>query len=127
MKTSLSIVVSVFALSISTPIKAAEVCNTLDDCRLLLKQVKDRIEVLEKRVSERTDESVDANGKRHVFVRDTSNEKLGEAWRDESGMIWGDLVRQKNGSIYINHYEATQYCKSIGATLPEVEDFVRLR
>lgn len=77
----------------------------------------------------------------HVFTRDTSNPELGEAWRDPSGMIWGDIVKKADGTPYfMNHKNATAYCKSIGAELPsgwessqnksnggQNSDFVRLR
>jgi len=77
----------------------------------------------------------------HVFTRDTSNPKLGEAWRDPSGMIWGDIVKKADGTPhFMNHKDATAYCKSIGAELPsgwqssqnksnggQNSDFVRLR
>jgi len=63
-----------------------------------------------------------------VFTRDTSHPKLGEAWSDPSGMIWGDIVKNKDGSEHLmNQRDATDYCKSIGADLPSKEDFIRLR
>lgn len=62
------------------------------------------------------------------FVRDYSNPGLGEAWRDPSGMIWGDIVKEKDGTPrFMNHVEATDYCQSIGAVLPRHWDFLRLR
>ncbi len=90
-----------------------------------------------------------------VFIRDMSVPKLGEAWRDESGMIWGDIARNRDGSILYtvqsSKYEnelreklgkpklaegtlgAKEYCESIGAQLPSGKlltgksDFERLR
>ena len=66
-----------------------------------------------------------------VFVRDTSLPALGEAWRDPSGMIWGDMVPDLAGYPYkfpmTTHEKALNYCKSIGAGLPSVKDFTRLR
>ena len=56
------------------------------------------------------------------------SKKFGEAWEDPSGMIWGDIVKKEDGSPhYMNHKDAIDYCKSIGADLPSREDFVRLR
>ncbi len=58
----------------------------------------------------------------HVFTRDYSNPKLGEAWKDEYGTIWGNQPK----SLMLSHKEATEYCKSIGARLPSDEEFSRL-
>ena len=70
-------------------------------------------------------------------------EKFGEAWRDPSGMIWGDIVTKEDGSpSFMNHKNAEAYCKRIGGRLPsgylesqsgkhgfpdKDSDFVRLR
>ncbi len=63
-----------------------------------------------------------------VFSRDTSKLKLGDAWRDPRGRIWGEMVQNDDGSSrFMNHYDATEYCKSIGAELPSRDDFLRLR
>jgi len=44
---------------------------------------------------------------------------FGEAWRDPSGMIWGDIVKKEDGSPrFMNQKDADAYCKSIGAQLP---------
>ncbi len=62
------------------------------------------------------------------FIRDTSHAKLGESWRDESGMIWGDSVRgDYGGPSIMSHAQAVDYCRNRGAELPSVEDFIRLR
>jgi len=75
-----------------------------------------------------TKTSKKADGTVVTWTRDTSNAKLGEAWRDASGMIWGDIVKKDDGSPrFMNHKDATDYCKSIGAELPSREDFIRLR
>lgn len=63
-----------------------------------------------------------------VYTRDESMPALGEAWRDESGMIWGDIVKDRDGNVLpMNQYEAEEYCEKIGAELPTRDDFVRLR
>ena len=62
-----------------------------------------------------------------VFTR-VEREGFGEAWRDPSGMIWGDIAKNADGSIrHMDQYQATEYCQSLGAQLPSREDFVRLR
>jgi len=72
--------------------------------------------------------STDNKGKDHIFVYDQSTPPLGEAWKDESGMIWGDVVRNSDLSFrYLDHEQATDYCRKIGAILPSENDFTRLR
>jgi len=63
----------------------------------------------------------------HVFTRDTSHPKLGEAWRDPHGLIWGDIAKNEDGSVRLmDHKDATDYCAGIGAKLPSKEHFIRL-
>jgi hypothetical protein len=76
----------------------------------------------------RTQTSRDIDGKPHLFAFDVSLPALGEAWRDESAMIWGDILMNPDDSIrYLNHEEADEYSKKIGAQLPSEGDFTRLR
>ncbi len=63
-----------------------------------------------------------ADGTVVTWTRDTSNPELGEAWRDPSGMIWGDVKRKG-----ISQDVAIEYCTRIGAKLPSKYDFIRLR
>ena len=67
-----------------------------------------------------------ANGAKYTFTRDTSFPALGEAWKDPSGMIWGDIVKVED-IFTMNHFQADLLCKKVGAELPSREDFVRLR
>jgi hypothetical protein len=54
--------------------------------------------------------------------------ELGEAWADPSGLIWGDVVVQDNGSFFrMSASVASRYCASIDARLPTKEEFIRLR
>lgn len=63
----------------------------------------------------------------HIFVRDTNFPKLGEAWRDPSGTVWGNMVTKDDGSPrFMTHGDAADYCKSIGAQLPSRADYTRL-
>jgi len=63
-----------------------------------------------------------------VFVRDYTHPQLGEAWKDPSGTIWGDVVKTRDGSPEsMNHESASRYCESIDADLPSRQDFRRLR
>ncbi|MBI4402910.1 MAG: hypothetical protein HY537_02040 [Deltaproteobacteria bacterium] len=64
---------------------------------------------------------------------------FGEAWRDDSGMVWGDMVRENGLPRFMFIKDATAYCKHLGAQLPSAwpesrnsghgnkdSDFVRL-
>jgi hypothetical protein len=62
-----------------------------------------------------------------VFSRDTSNSALGEAYRDPSGLIWGDVVRTNGKITYMSQYDAEDYCKASGARLPTNKEFRQLR
>jgi hypothetical protein len=63
---------------------------------------------------------------RELGIRDVAG--FGEAWRDPSGVIWGDIVRDESRKARLmNHKEAVAYCEAIGAVLPRRPDFVRLR
>ncbi len=62
-----------------------------------------------------------------IFTRDTSNPKLGEAYRDPSGLIWGSVVKTSQGATkHMNEYDAKRYCESIGARLPTKVEFEQL-
>jgi hypothetical protein len=56
------------------------------------------------------------------YVRDNSNRALGEAYRDPRGLIWGDMVM--NWGTHLNQYQAANYCASISARLPTLEEFI---
>ena len=64
-----------------------------------------------------------------VFSRDDTNQSLGIAWKDPSGMIWGDSPKTLNGSYFyktMSYSEAKAYCADQKATLPSVSDVERL-
>ncbi|MCE3009185.1 MAG: hypothetical protein LW875_01065 [Proteobacteria bacterium] len=61
-----------------------------------------------------------------VFIRDTSVPALGEAFRDPSGLIWGDIVRAQDAVKLMNGVRAEDYCQAAGVRLPESEEFERL-
>jgi len=63
-----------------------------------------------------------------VFTCDDSYPDLGEAWRDERGLIWGDTVKKSDGTVHLMNYnDAAAYCVSIGARLPTRAEFTSLR
>jgi hypothetical protein len=113
------------ALSASSA-NAQVLCSDLSECRSLRDRVNARIAELEGALPTRIAHG--ASGQETTFTRDTSIAALGEAWRDPSGMIWGDIVKNDDHSIrYMDQYQASTYCESIGAQLPSREDFARLR
>ncbi len=73
------------------------------------------------------------------FVRDRTNPQLGEAWRDSSGMIWGDMTERNQDSegfctenrnreqCHLSYSAAKAYCDSIDAKLPTLADMVRFK
>ncbi len=44
---------------------------------------------------------------------------FGEAWQDDEGLIWSDLIGDKN------QYEAIDNCEAIEGRLPSIDDFER--
>lgn len=65
----------------------------------------------------------------HVFTRENSYPGLGNnAWKDPSGMVWGEIARDAQGKpLLMTYVEALKYCAERGAILPTANDFVRLR
>jgi hypothetical protein len=58
----------------------------------------------------------------HVFTQVDNHPELGDAWKDEYGLIWGDLAPQG----MMSSEGAENYCLSIGAKLPTQEQFIGL-
>ena len=113
------------ALTVSSA-SAQVLCSDLTECRNLRDRVNARIVELEGALPTRIAHG--ASAQETTFTRDTSVAALGEAWRDPSGMIWGDIVKNDDDSIrYMDQYQAPTYCESIGARLPSRADFARLR
>ena len=63
--------------------------------------------------------TIGADGKEHRFVRDTTFLQLGVAFRDERGLIWGDVVKKADGTFAQSGWlQAKEYCLSLN---PEAE------
>lgn len=61
------------------------------------------------------------------FSRDTSNPKLGLAFKDSrTGIIWGDNKDGLDGIVSSPEADAEEYCRSIGAALPTMEQYAQL-
>lgn len=61
------------------------------------------------------------------YIRDFSHSKLGEAYRDPSGLIWGDVVSDQAGKwIKLRQEAAEDYCKKLNARLPTETETFRL-
>jgi hypothetical protein len=61
-----------------------------------------------------------------IFTRDTSNPALGEAYRDPSGLIWGNPFKDGDRTT-LSYAAAEEYCKNAGGRLPTAVEFQRLR
>jgi hypothetical protein len=62
------------------------------------------------------------------FEKITWITSLGEAWRDPSGIVWGDIVRGPDGEVvYMTQNQAFASCEMIGARLPTQKEFMELR
>lgn len=55
-----------------------------------------------------------------LFIRDKNHPRMGEAWRDPSGLVWGEP--KYAGSLK----QAISYCHGIGAELASGDDFTNL-
>jgi hypothetical protein len=63
----------------------------------------------------------------HVFTLITSYPELGESWQDESGLIWGDILKNADGSkAKLTQAEASKRCSKIGARLPTQQEAEQL-
>jgi hypothetical protein len=62
----------------------------------------------------------------HAFTRDRSIPAFGEAWRDESGMVWSNALKRNGKTAHLDRATAIEVCKSIGAELPSQQDYERL-
>lgn len=91
-------------------------CNTVDACRAQINQIEQRIAYL---IEGEVERQYTSSGR--LFIRDHSFPQLGQAWRDESGLVWGQL----------SHYQTTQrgaeiYCQDLDARLPTAAELRRL-
>jgi hypothetical protein len=81
----------------------------------------------------------------HKFKQVNYRSKLGDAWIDDSGLIWGDMVQLKqlsqeqvttyctqpvpsdlSGACLMTQPQAIAYCNSIQASLPSKNQFTQL-
>jgi hypothetical protein len=68
----------------------------------------------------------------YKFTRDSSRSGLGLAYRDPSGLIWGDLVRCADCNTidkiaWVTYIEALIGCNRMAARLPTEEEIANLR
>lgn len=63
----------------------------------------------------------------YEFTLVTNAPELGEAWRDEAGLTWGDILTDASGHhLLLFQSEAASECEKIGARLPTKQEFERL-
>jgi hypothetical protein len=95
-------------------------CDTVDACLSQISQIEARIRVLPAGVT-LTETS-------YVFTQDRSKPKLGAAWRDPYGTIWSEAAsKNAAGYPFYSQYKAIQHCTSLGAELPDQQDFLSLQ
>jgi formylglycine-generating enzyme required for sulfatase activity len=61
-----------------------------------------------------------------VFTIDFTHPELGLAYKEPSGLIWGDIVIEDNHVLQVNYEDANSYCQSIGARLPTNQEYLQL-
>ena len=115
--------------------KAIEACKGGEKCKIRGKVDESALSITPEKVTfdtatapiGETKTSKKADGTEGTWTRDRSHPMLGEAWRDPSGMIWGDMVTKPDGTPKkMTHKAAIKYCEDIGARLPSKDDFIRL-
>lgn len=63
----------------------------------------------------------------HIFEEDDTHIALGDAWKDERGVIWGDWVTDNSGrALQMDHQDALEHCTRIGFDLPTQEEYTEL-
>lgn len=101
--------------------QAAPVCATLDECLTLQMQVAAKIRELSPLPSTRTTISG------HTFKQVADRPELGNAWKDESGVIWGDMIVDQDGkALELSQQGAAAYCNKIGGHLPTQAQYLKL-
>lgn len=100
---------------------AKPICNTINECQTVIDSAAVRLQELSNGGSSRRTSRTGA-----VFMRDASNSALGEAYKDQLGLIWGSPVMAQGEVSRMSQYDADKYCKDIGARLPTKEDFEQL-
>ncbi len=78
--------------------------------------------------------STDANGGQHKFTPYASIAGFGEAYSDETALVWGDVVRGRDGEIRYNvsYKDAKAYCEKLNKNfkfdirLPTKKEFINL-
>jgi hypothetical protein len=71
--------------------------------------------------------AVHTNDRGVSFSCDKRNPSLGEAWRTPTGVVWGEAVKETNGTLKpMTLTQADQYCRSIDAELPTKSDYLTM-
>jgi len=112
------------SIGLCEKVHAGAICDTLEDCLVLQTQVAARVRELAPQPQVR----ISIAG--YKFTHVTDRPELGDAWRDESGLIWGDrvvvLLEDGRKKEKFSQYEAAAYCSSIGAFLPTKKQYEKL-
>lgn len=95
-------------------------CTSIKKCQ---KAINNTRRFIENNFSKKSDQRITIAG--FAFKRNTTWHKLGEAWEDPKGIVWGDIVKfpETGRPHFMTQNEAIRYCQNIGAELPKAEDF----
>lgn len=107
-------------LTAATLSQASPVCSSVDDCKSVIQSAKIKMQEL-----------LNSNGQimtnsGAVFTHDLSTAELGDAYKDPSGVIWGQALRQNGQLIYASQSEASELCKRVGLRLPTKKEIEKL-
>lgn len=104
-------------------------CHDIEDCVPLVAWLEETLATARAKLEERRSPPAIAKiASGLAFSRVDDEPQLGLAWRDPSGTIWGDAVKDGSGRFArMTLKEASAYCASINARLPSAGDFERLR
>lgn len=115
----------VVLVMLSTQFAFGETTNTGDCDEPQNFEVESTLPQVEQRIAASTGE---------VFTKDTSIPELGDAYKDPSGNVWGDIAKYPNGDkMAMNFDDANKYCKEIAektkqnVRLPSKDDFIELK
>ena len=103
-------------LTASPLVWAESPCNSYRSCKMEAEKATERLKLF----------GISKSKSGHLFTLTTHLPEMGEAWRDEDGLIWGDIAMKDGKPLTLTHAEAEKYCAEKNASLPSVDEVVTL-